>query len=380
MKISSLYHRSVWLPLICLPLLAGCGEPPPESIPEVARPVKSMLVSGPEGGSLRKFPGRIDSANKAELSFRVAGKVQKLAVKEGENVSKDQLLAQLDQTEYRLALQDKQAVYDRTEKNFDRARELVESGSISQRDYDRIDADFKSADAALEQALQNLNYTYLKAPFSGSVARRHVEAFEEVKAKQTVFSMIDQSSLLVKFDLPESLILHLPQGSTVDENQKNIPVTASFDAVTDEQFPLTFKEVSKRADAKTQTFEVTYSLPQQKKLMILPGMTANVTVDLSAVLAEDTVHYLPVTAVTANSGLEARVWRVDEETMTVHEQKVSVGRLLGSSIEITGGLASGTRIVTAGAAYLAEGMKVTLMAEVEQAEPRPDVLPSTDQQ
>jgi multidrug efflux pump subunit AcrA (membrane-fusion protein) len=112
----------------------------------------------------------------------------------------------------------------------------------------------------------------------------------------------------------------------------------------------------------------------------LPGMTASVVVDLSDVLNEDTVHYIPISAITANNGLEARVWRVDEKTMTVHQQNVAVGRLLGSSIEVTGGLGGGSRIVTAGAAFMAEGMKVALMKEVEQAESRSEDLPSTDQQ
>jgi multidrug efflux pump subunit AcrA (membrane-fusion protein) len=137
--------------------------------------------------------------------------------------------------------------------------------------------------------------------------------------------------------------------------------------------------VSKRADAKTQTFEATFNLAKPNELTILPGMTADVTVDLSKVLSE-AIHYIPVTAVSANSGLEARVWTVDEETMTVHEQNISVGRMLGSSIAVTDGLEIGSRIVTAGAAFLAEGMKVTLMKEVEQAESRPADRPSTDQQ
>ncbi len=191
--------------------------------------------------------------------------------------------------------------------------------------------------------------------------------------------MIDESSLLVRIDVPESLILHLPQGSTVDETRSKLKVTASFESSSDKQYPLSFREVSKRADAKTQTFEATFNLPKQKELMILPGMTANVKVDLSKVLSE-AIHFIPVTAVSANSGLEARVWTVDEETMTVHEQSISVGRMLGSSVAVTGGLEIGSRIVTAGGAFMAEGVKVALMKEVEQAEPRPDDRSSTDQQ
>jgi RND family efflux transporter MFP subunit len=379
MKIFPQNQRLRWASALTVLTLVACGEPPAVQLAEVARPVKSIIVAGPDGGNLRNFTGRVDSANKAEMAFRVAGKIEKLAVNEGEVVKKGQLLAQLDQTEFRLTLQDRQATYDRTEKNFDRAEELITSGNISQRDYDTINADLKSADAALEQARQNLSYTSLVADFAGSVAKRHVEAFEEVLAKQTVFSMIDESSLLVRIDLPESLILHLPQGGNDADRRKKTNVTASFGPAPDKHFPLSFREVSKRADAKTQTFEATFNLAKQNELTILPGMTADVTVDLSQILSE-AIHYIPITAVSANSGLEARVWTVDEETMTVHEQNISVGRMLGSSIAVTDGLEIGSRIVTAGAAFLAEGMKVTLMKEVEQAESRPDDRPSTDQQ
>jgi RND family efflux transporter MFP subunit len=365
--------------LLSLTMLPGCGAPPEDAPAETSRPVKSLVITGAGEGGIRYFPGRIDSANKAELSFRVAGKIESFEVSEGEEVVEGQLLAQLDQTDYAIAVNDKQATYDRTRNNFQRAEQLIESGNISQRDYDTINSNMKSARAALELAQQNLKYTSLKAPFAGSIAKRHVEAFEEVQAKVTVLSLIDQHSLDVKFDLPENLILQLPKGASNEKGVEKVGVTASFEG-SDKVFPLVFREVSKRADPNTQTFEVTYSIPEQEDMIILPGMTANVEVDFSRVVNVKALHHIPIKALTANTGLEALVWRIDEETMTVHEQRVSVGRVLGSSVEVTAGLQGGTRIVTAGAAYLAEGMKVTLLEEVEQAEARSEQFPSTRQQ
>jgi multidrug efflux pump subunit AcrA (membrane-fusion protein) len=60
--------------------------------------------------------------------------------------------------------------------------------------------------------------------------------------------------------------------------------------------------------------------------------------------------------------------------MTVSARTVEVGRLLGEGIEVLGGLEPGVRVVTAGTPFLVEGMKVTLMPELEQAAPRPDDL------
>ena len=100
-------------------------------------------------------------------------------------------------------------------------------------------------------------------------------------------------------------------------------------------------------------------------------MTTSVMVDLSKALDQQSVYYVPITALSGTNELNPRVWTVDENDMTVHERQVTVGRMVGSSVEVTDGLEPGLRIVTAGAAYLAEGMKVILMKQTEQAEPRP---------
>jgi len=79
---------------------------------------------------------------------------------------------------------------------------------------------------------------------------------------------------------------------------------------------------------------------------------------------------VPVRAVQADSGLEPRVWVLDPQSMTVSSQKVTIGRMSADMIEVTSGLAGGEEIVAVGAPYLAEGMKVTRMAQTEQAVPR----------
>jgi RND family efflux transporter MFP subunit len=356
--------------------LTACKKAPVEVVEPVARPVKSMVIASPQGAGIRRFPGRVDSANKAELSFRVSGKVKSMLVQEGQRVEKDELLAELDDADYRLALKDSQAAWDRSKKDYDRATELVEGGSISRSDFDRIEARFKSDDAALEQARLNLEYTRLKASFAGTIAKRHVQRFEEVQAKAPIFSLIDESSLLVKFDVPENLILALPSASrqeAVGSSETRVSrVWASFDTAKEMMFPLQFLEAATRADAKTQTFEVTFSLPKPEGLTVLPGMTASVTVNVPELGDGQLIYLVPVHAVSGNETLKPRIWIIDEKTLTVHSREVSIGRVLGSSVEILSGLESGSRIVTAGSNGLAEGMKVRLMQQTEQAELRED--------
>jgi multidrug efflux pump subunit AcrA (membrane-fusion protein) len=104
----------------------------------------------------------------------------------------------------------------------------------------------------------------------------------------------------------------------------------------------------------------------------LPGMTANVILDLTEVVTKDAVKWVPARAVQADSGMEPRVWVLDTESMTVSSRPVDVGRMSGRSIEVFSGLEGGEQIVSVGAPYLAEGMRVTRMKLSEQAEPRAD--------
>ncbi len=184
--------------------------------------------------------------------------------------------------------------------------------------------------------------------------------------------MQDNNSLQVKVAVPENIIRSMRPRNGDQSNASQVPTWASFDNHPGKTFALTMREVSTRADAATQTFEVTYTMPAPEDFMVFPGMTATVTADLSQVTAAERRFSLPATAVTADPELEPFVWVVEEPAMTVRKLPVAVGRLTGSSIEVEGGLEPGQRVVIAGVGYLAEGMEVRLLSQREEAEPRAD--------
>ena len=356
---------------VCLTLI-GCSEPPPLEPVEMIRPVKSFLIETTSNGGMRSFPARIDAGRKAELSFRLAGVLKELPAKEGDLVQEGQLVASLDPTDLKIVLTDRQAGYDKAKRNFSRAKELIKKGNISKMDYDRLEAEFKSANASLKAAQQDVNYTRLSAPFTGRIARRHVENFEEVQAKQTILDLQDTSVLEVKFDVPESVIRGVRKNG--ETQREGVKVSASFTDIPGQTFPLTFREISTRADEQTQTFQVTYSMPELENALILPGMTATVTVDMGNYQADEVTHNVPASAIVGDYKLDPLAWVIDPQNMTVQPRPVKVGRLVGEYIEVFEGLKAGDRIVTAGTPFLVEGMKVRLMPRKEQAEQRPEDL------
>ena len=361
------FLASTLLPL----LLTACAEeaplPPPES-----RPVRTMLVGGDIAGDFRQFPGVVDAIQRADLSFRIQGKIIEILVREGDMVDKGQLLARLDPTDYQIVLNDRKASYKTAEANYERAKTLLAKDAISKVDHDKIRAEFFTAEANLKAAEQDMQYTSMNATFPGYIARRHVENFEEVRRKQAVFTLQDISQLEINIDVPETIMIQLRR--TIEPGKVTEPkreVYAVFNQIKDVKFPLSLKEVSTKADANTRTFEVALKMDHPEDYNVLPGMTATVFAEVFASERDDTLSVLlPVSAVVSDTGKNPLVWIVDEETMTVSAQPVTVGAMATDSITVFG-IESGKRIVTAGAAFMREGMKVTLLQTGEQPGDQP---------
>ncbi len=341
-------------------LLAAC-EKPVETFVAASRPVKTIVVGGDITGDTRTFPAEVDAIQKADISFRVSGKIQKIFVKEGDEVKKGQVLAELDPTDFEITLKDRKASYSTAKANFDRAVELVEKGAISKVEHDNLRAQFHTAKANLQSAEQDLIYTKLKANFDGQIAKRYVENFEEVILSKKIFALEDVSSLKIIIDVPENIMIAV-------NKSRDRALYAKFDTIKNKQFPLTFREAATKADPSTKTFKVTMQMTASEKFNILPGMTGTVYAEVFASEAHsDTSITLPVSAVISNSEKQATVWIVDEKTMTVNPKNVTTGMMTGDSMRVDG-LNLGDRVVIAGASFLRNDMKVTLLETGEQPE------------
>lgn len=342
--------------------ISGCEEPP-QTIVASSRPVKTIIIGGDATSNTREFPAVVDAIKKADISFRVDGQINKILVKEGDDVKKGQLLAELDPTDFKIQKKDRQASYDTAKANYDRAVDLVKKGAISKVDHDNIRAQYHTAKANLQTTKQDLLYTKLKANFDGVIAKRHVENFEEVIFSQTIFSLEDVSALKIKIDVPENLMILINRSQDGKRNLR-----AVFDNISNQEFPLSFLETATKADPNTKTFKVTLRMDSPAKYNVLPGMTATVHAEMfSHESSSEIVFALPVSAIVSNNKKQATVWVVDEKTMTVNPAQVTPGLMIGDTMQVTG-LNPGARIVIAGAPFLRNDMKVTLLETGEQAQ------------
>lgn len=353
------YIRLVGL-VLCFSLgLTACSKPeaPVEKQETQLKPVRTATISLGQKIS-RSFPGVVDALQSAEIGFRVAGELKTVNVKEGQEVKKGQVLAELDKRDYEISLQGTKSDYLKAKSDFDRANKLIKKGAISRSDYDQLSAQLAAVKARLESAEQNLKYTVLKAPFDGVVAKTYLSNFEKVSGTEKFAAIQDLSAFEVSIDIPETIMIKVKRG----ENTRD--VYATFNGDDSRQYPLRFKEVSTRADDKTQTYRVRFIMDAPSDINVLPGMSTTVF----AIEKEGSEHENDV-FVPAHSVLEDSAGRFvyvvqhesNEAQGLVERRSVVVGKLNENGLQIVKGLIVGDKVITAGMSKISVGMAVRLM-------------------
>ncbi len=340
-----------------LTMLLGCGQQEVTVEKSPLKPVRTMIV-GFDDEVTKSFTGTVDAIKTADLGFRVNGQLIAVNVKEGQAVKMGQEIAVLDQTDFKIALAASQAEYDRAFAEFNRAQRLVKKGAVSRSDFDKLKAQLGTAKAQLNSAKQNLKYTTLTAPFNGLIAKRYMENYEKVSTADTFATLQDMSAFKVKINIPESVMIKLKQHSSTG-------VYAIFNGNRDRQYPLTFKEVTTRADEKNQSYTVTFMMDAPRDITLLPGMSARVI----GKLKNDDQRMINVPTDTVLEDSKGRyvyiVTPKGKGTGEVSRRSVVVGGLNESGIQISSGLNEGDRLVTAGMSKMHQGLVVKLMGEGE---------------
>jgi RND family efflux transporter MFP subunit len=339
---------------------SGCSKQEEEVVREVVRPVKLLTIQGNTTATRRTFPGRVRASQRVDLAFQVAGPLIELPVVEGQNVNKGQLIARILPRDFETELAKAKAKTLDAEQQYQRYRDLYIKKQVSKADFDKFKSEFDIARARQKETEDTLADTYLRAPFDGVIAKRYVENFEDVQAKQAIVSVQDISQVEILIDVPENVMITLKQ----ETNQRK--ADAEFTAAPGKHYPLSLKEYSTAADPRTQTYQVTLLMTQPKDITVRPGMTANVVGTTESGQVAVISITIPAAAVFADETGSSHVWVVNRETMTVHRRPVTTGSLAGTAdISITNGLEPGETIAVTGVSQLRENMKISDLAEQE---------------
>ncbi len=336
-----------------------------EPVQEIVRPVRTIQVFSTGGSRVRTFPGVARAGVESRLSFKVPGTVSRVAVRVGDRVRAGQLIAELDPYDYQLKVQQARAALLQAEAQarnanaaYSRARSLYENRSASKQELDSARMSYESANAMaqasekqLEQALLQLSYTKITAPFDGAIAEVHCEANENIQAGIPLFLLTASSQLEVDVSIPENLI------SQLEEERE---VSVEFDAIPDEEFKAKVSEIGVKSITMVTTFPVTLIL-EQTHPDIRPGMAATATFLFES--QDDRIRFIVPSEAVGEDRQGRFVFLVeslpDEEGFgIVRRRSVVVGELTEEGLEIFEGLTDEDLVVTAGISHIVEGQKV----------------------
>jgi RND family efflux transporter MFP subunit len=335
----------------------ACGEETTAPAP-VAQPVKILTVGGAGAGRTLEFPGEISPAQNAEPAFEVPGKMVEFPVDEGQTIEEGAVIARLDPRDYQADADKARANVNKTRTDLERYRTLYEKGVSPKTDVEGAQRRFEVSEAELRTAEKSLEDTVLRAPFTGTVARKLVDDFQNVKAKEPIIVLQDESTLEIDVSVPESDFARMTPELTIEERNRRSRPRVSVSSIPGRSFPARIKEFSTTADPVTRTFKATFAFDRPDDVTVRPGMTAKVTLTPAPLAAPAGAVSIPARAVVTDATGEAFVWVVDPMTMKVKRTPVVTGELSGENIAISSGIAPGDQIAVSGVHHLRDGMEV----------------------
>lgn len=337
-------------------VLSGCND---HTVQTATRPtlVRTTVVQPRDRQGAITLTGEVQARFRADLSFRVSGRVVARDVEVGAHVNKGAVLARLDPAEQAAdvdaataAVASAEAQLRVAKATFERQRALIASGFTTRTVYDQAQEGLRTAQGVLEAARAQLGtaqdalgYTVLRAEADGVITARNLEVGQVVQAAQPVFSLAQDGERDAVFDVYESVFLGETDGRSVALALVSDPSVTATGIV---------REVSPAIDPKSSTIRVKVSIQDPPAEMTLGSAVAG-----TVKAKPQQLITLPWTALMA-AGTKPAVWIVDPKTQTASLTPVTVGAYEAGQVLIKAGLAAGERVVIDGGKLLSVGQSV----------------------
>lgn len=342
-------------------LLAGCDDNAPPPAPEI-RPVRVTTVAPRTGGDVVSLTGTVEAETLANLAFRIDGRMVERTVNVGDRVAAGQLVARLDPTNEENNLRARRAELiaararlTEARNNYQRQRELLQTGFTTRVRYDEATRTLRSAESSVDAAQAQVNlaetrlgYTRLEADATGTVTARGAEPGEVVQPGRMIVQVAREGGRDAVFDVPPALKDRAPENPLIEVALTMDPTVRATGRV---------REVSPRADSVTGTFRVWVGLDDPP-----PGLRLGSTVTGRMEIGAGAAIEVPATALT-RAAQQPAVWVVDPQAQTVALRPVEVVRFDPARVLVGGGLEAGEIVVTAGVQALRPGQKVRLLGQ-----------------
>ncbi|MBL4636139.1 MAG: efflux RND transporter periplasmic adaptor subunit [Kofleriaceae bacterium] len=336
--------------------LSSCSDTArtPEGV-QAPRPVLVVDAQSSQSGVSLTTSATVRARHRALLSFALPGRVAVRLVEVGQRVERGQLLARLEDTQFRHAKQGAQAAskeavaqLDQLRRDLDRVRHLHKRQAASREELEKVstavltlEARLGGAKVQVGEARRMLSDTRIVAPFAGVITYVGIEAGEYAQPGRGVIRLSGDQELEVEIELPESALSGVTQGSKVEVS---LPILG-VDGLKGH-----LRSISRGAE-QGLLFSAIVALDAHEAL--LPGVTAQIRLHTDAV----TGFSVPIAAILSPSGGDTYVYRVGKDSRVEKIPVVAI-QLRSGAVRVEGALVHGDSIVVAGHANLSDGQEV----------------------
>jgi RND family efflux transporter MFP subunit len=330
-------------------LAAGCNQTHEAAKPAQARPVLVTDAHFAPREEAQVLAGVIKARVESDLSFRVGGKIAARLVDAGAFVREGDALAKLDETDFRLQLEEADAELNsakaalvQAEAEERRLTTLSRQGWVANADFDRVHS---AADRAVALARNAMDYTTLRANADGVISAVMAEPGQVVAASALIVRLAHTAEQEAAVSVPETLL----------DRARSEPARVEFWALPGVSVAAKLRELSPTSDPATRTYPARFTLtgaPSDVRL----GMS--ITVSLSAEMEK--VARVPVAAL-FDTGEGPSVWVVDSAGATLRAARVALAGYDAEQAFISAGVPEGAKIVALGVHKLSEGEKVRVV-------------------
>ena len=363
-----LFVGAIWSSLVAL----GCRTAPPPPPPPPAVTVAPVLER--DITEWDEFTGRLEAVNEVEIRPRVSGYIRRVTFPEGKEVRQDEVLFEIDPRPYEadLARAEAQLEQARTSaqlaaREVQRAKRLVEVQAISREEFDaRTSAEengiasVRAAEAAVQTARLNLEWTRVRSPIAGRVGRAEVTPGNLVQAgppdATLLTSVVSLDPIYAYFEGDEQTYLKYASlartGSRPSSRDVRNPVYMGL--ADEEGFPhrgyVDF--VDNQLDPATGTIRAR-AVFSNKERRFTPGLFARIKL-----IGSGRYHAILVQDRAVGTDQDKKFVFVLKPDSTVEYRSVEIGRVVDGLRIVTSGLRTGDRIVINGLQRVRPGMKV----------------------
>lgn len=348
--------------------LASCGnsKPPVQQAPAV--PVAIYAVQAGNATYFDSYPATVTPLNQVDIKPQVAGNIINIFFKDGQHVNKGMKLYEIDQQQYKAAVDQAIANVDvakanlaKAQQDADRYTDLSKQDAIAKQTLDHQLADLESAkkQVAAAQAnvvsLQtNLKYSVIYAPFDGTIGISQVKIGTAVYQQTLLNSISTDDPMAVDIAIDQAQIPHFTEYMRKGTNPHDSLFTVALPDGSLYPYPGQLYLLDRSVDPQTGTLKVRF-LFTNKLGELKPGLTTNLRVKHPS---GDNTLLIPNKAVVEQLG-EFFVFVAGPDNKAL-QRKVLLGTRINDKIVVRSGLQEGDKVITEGVQKLRDSSAIQI--------------------